>query len=700
MSDPMEYRVTIVNAGSTQLDKVIEIADSNSRTLGHFPRNCFDREASLGRVIAAESLDGDVLGFALYRTTRTRAVVQMLCVDKPYQRRGIARKICDELKNRTSHLPGIVCHCAKEFDSLDAWGRLGFVPMGEKPGRGKTARPLMRLYYEHDHPHLFSESLHSLAEDTIVAVVDANVVIDMQDQIQSDLEIAAIQSDWLQEEVSLWVTDETLLEVARNENMVERKRRMAFIRGQRSLPRDEGEESRIYNELAGMASAPVRKQDCSDLRQLAQSIAGNADVFLTRDEALLRYRVPVLEHFGLEILRPIDLVVSLDKVARTNEYAPVRLHGTSLTLARPSQEELEAVIERFINHGKGEKKHHLADLVRQSMGDPDQYSVQVVRDQTTGPIALLVAYVGVGQIARISAFRVLRSKQAETLTRHILQMSVRNFLNAGFKMVAIDDEFAVHPFESSALSNGFVRIGDGRWIKFSVAGVQQRKGLAKLVAAESGEDAILTSQLCALVNDFASSLSSEYSDAEAERFMWPGMLAGSLLRTFVVPIKPRFAEHLFDPKLSEDSLFGGDPALLLNCENVYYRSCHIPVVTAPSRVLWYVSSDTTKVRELRAYSPVLSVHIGPANELFRRFKHLGVYEWSDVLAIAGKEPSDRVMAVHFGQTEVFPNAIPGAALRPMIARHRGSTEPPLSMPIEIPPSCFEEICEIAYDTST
>ncbi len=692
------YKIITVVPGSKHLTQVIKLADRNSRTLGHFPKSCFEREAGKDRVLAAIGTDDSVRGYVLYRTTPARAVVQQLCVHEQHRLQGVARALCEELKSRTRHLPGILCHCAKEYEALEAWQRLGFVPMAEKAGRGRSGRPLIQLYLDHGHSHLFSENLKMRAEDTIVAVMDVNVAIDVQDQDPSDSEAAMLGAGWLEGEVSFWVTDEALSEVARQEDTQERKRRMAFIRGQASVPRNEANEKQVLEKLKELLGTPRRKQDQSDLRQLAQSIAGEADVFLTRDKGLLRYSEVISEQFGLTVYRPVELILSLDEIVRRREYAPARLHGTAIRIMRPGQAQLDALIDRFLNYGVGERKHRLADIVHRALADPSGYRVAVIESETGGQHALLVVKYETLDHARIVALRVMPGPLAETLTRHLLQETVRESLRLGYSLVTIEDRAPLHQVALSAALVGFVRDPLGTWVKWSMEGVHRRDRLSAEASALAKRQPNVESSLLRIGIELTTATGAEESIANLERLLWPGMLAESPLRTFVVPIQPRFAAHLFDAKLGGESLFGGDPSLLLNSENVYYRSGKIQVVSAPSRILWYVSTDkSAKIREVRACSAVLATHVGRAKDLFQRFQRLGVYEWEDILEVARGNPDNRVMAIHFGATECLPIAVPGEVLRPMIAAHRGADgPPPLSMPVEIPSSCFEEICEIAY----
>lgn len=691
-------RYSVLTASSDHhVGQVIALADRYTHFLGRFPRAAFEREAQKQRILAAVDDNDVVLGYILYRTTRDRAVVQHLCVDAAARQRGIARALSNELKSRTSHLPGIICHCAKQFaDSIDTWKKLGFVPMGEKPGRGKNRRPLIRLLYDHGHEHLFSETLRIRANNTLVAVMDVNIAIAMQDDVSRDTEITALQADWLQEEVSLWVADEALCEVERQDDQAERQRRMAFLRGFPAPSRDTDREAAVVEQLRQFIHVRDRSQDHSDIRQLAQAIVGDADAFITRDERLLKAQDVIHESFGMRVVRPIDIILLIDELARVSAYAPARLHETSLEVRRPRSDELQSLIDRFHNHGSTQRKHAFAKLVRQAMADPSQ-NLSVIHATGRGAIGLVICTAEVPHLRRITAFRLLRGPLAETLSRHLLLNTVRTSLTTGASVVVLADPAPTFPVDSSAVACGFESDGDHTWRKRSYLGVRERSSVSADMARFDGSEGRNNAGLSLLDGGDGADAFAPQKDVEVERRLWPVVLKHSDIRSFVVPIQPRFACHLFDARLSAKTLFGGDPALLLNCENVYYRSGRVPVVSSPSRIVWYVSKDETNtVQAARAWSPVIATHVGSAKDLFNRFSHLGVYQWKDVLAVAKGDAHAAIMAIHFGPTHIFGNPIAASRLRPMIARHRGTASPPpLSMPVKIPQSCFEEIYQIA-----
>ena len=73
-----------------------------------------------------------------------------------------------------------------------------------------------------------------------------------------------------------------------------------------------------------------------------------------------------------------------------------------------------------------------------------------------------------------------------------------------------------------------------------------------------------------------------------ERMLWPVKIVETDVPCFIVPIKPRWAKYLFDEHMASQDLFGASD-LIFNAELVFYRSKRPGGLTAPARILWYVS---------------------------------------------------------------------------------------------------------------
>ena len=91
--------------------------------------------------------------------------------------------------------------------------------------------------------------------------------------------------------------------------------------------------------------------------------------------------------------------------------------------------------------------------------------------------------------------------------------------------------------------------------------------------------------------------------------------------------------------------------------------------------------------EIRAYSNLDRVTVGPASELYRASRRYGVYEWREILQLAEGDPSSEIMTLHFRDTELL--AAPWA-WGPKLQRVLGRTAP-IQSPIAIDNRAFARI---------
>jgi hypothetical protein len=181
--------------------------------------------------------------------------------------------------------------------------------------------------------------------------------------------------------------------------------------------------------------------------------------------------------------------------------------------------------------------------------------------------------------------------------------------------------------------------------------------------------------------------------AEIERLLWPGKIIDAEIPVFIVPIKPQWAIHLFDSSLAECDLFGADEQLALKTENVYYRSALPAGPTAPAYILWYVSKGrrgNLGTMSIRACSWLDEVIIGKPKELFRRFRRLGVYQWTNISNLVQGDLKRDIMALRFGRTELFEDPVSWDDLQEILSKCEG-TGNPIASPVRI---CRETFLEI------
>jgi len=283
---------------------------------------------------------------------------------------------------------------------------------------------------------------------------------------------------------------------------------------------------------------------------------------------------------------------------------------------------------------------------------------------------------------------------APTVVRHVVAQAIGDRTATEYNFTLLGDDGASDVVIDALRELGFTRVGE-RWSKLSLRACgtpSEVLAMVESIRKDHGEHGGLLDRLCESCLRVARSGAEANELREVERLLFPARLVDERLCNFIVPIRPRWAKELFDAPLASEDLLPSDESIALRCENVYYRSGHVPIVTAPGYVLWYVTADkgSREVRQVRACSAVDEVVKDVPKALFRRFQRLGVYSWRDVLGVARNDDARSILAFRFSATELFDRGVQRKGLDDIIFRHEG-TVPPLSMPYGISPSCFREL---------
>jgi hypothetical protein len=318
------------------------------------------------------------------------------------------------------------------------------------------------------------------------------------------------------------------------------------------------------------------------------------------------------------------------------------------------------------------------------LADPLRYSCIEIGNKDGETLAAYVVDRDSGTDT-VPLFRVAPGKRSETLTRALLSGLVCGAVKAGSKSVLITDE--VDP--NACIDLGFLKTQSG-YLKLVLTGWLRIDDI-QLTWNDPAVSALQKMLPLARTNPEVA--------AEVEHCLWPGKLADADLPCFIVPIYPDFAEHLFDSRLAEGSLFGADVDLALNTESAYYRSAQPGVIVcAPGRVLWYITqSDKYQgTQSIRACSRVVEVVKDTPKVLMSRFRRLGVYEWQNVLDVAGGSLTKEIMAFRFDDSELL-RPIHWDVFHSILKSHGVLTQ--LQSPIKIPSKLFGELYVAAFDSS-
>jgi GNAT superfamily N-acetyltransferase len=115
------------------LDFVYRLGRRASRTVGFLPAGAYvDYFWRRGVLVA---IDGDILGYVMFATSRERVRVAQLVVARDAQRQGIARLLMESLVRDRWHYYGMMLRCRADFPAATLWPRLGFAAISSRRGR-------------------------------------------------------------------------------------------------------------------------------------------------------------------------------------------------------------------------------------------------------------------------------------------------------------------------------------------------------------------------------------------------------------------------------------------------------------------------------------------------------------------------------------------------------------------------------------
>jgi hypothetical protein len=362
----------------------------------------------------------------------------------------------------------------------------------------------------------------------------------------------------------------------------------------------------------------------------------------------------------VDIVSPAGLTLEIDRIARGEVYRPRDLQGTDVVVRPLTPHEVDEGSRAFVNQAGGERWRDFRERLNALIADTERVQVQaVVKD---GQVVIVFA-IRRGQPTEIPLARVRRSAVQHTLVRHALAW-IRQQCSKAPAAVTMTDKSAPPVVERALQQEGFIPSPSG-YAAFVVPGAGTRDDLAaavaELVAATPQSDVPP-----GLIERVEAAAPGPRSAFELEAMFHPYAVLEWDLPTFLVPIKAEWAAQLVDPSIARLQLFRRETALALQREHVYYRSPRASGgLSAPARILWYVSGLTQPGRMIRAVSHLEEVMVGDAGRLFERFAHLGVYGKKDVERTAD---GGEVMALRFTRTRALKNPVPLKRYRNLLAR--------------------------------
>ena len=668
-------QTTIDQLTVADLDAVDDLMKRHRQTLGFLPKGALQSYLKEGKggVLGAKTDAGQLVGYLLYAANPNYFRITHLCVLEEYQGQGLAKRLVDDLKKSADTQKTIKLNCRRDFPANALWPKLGFVALGEKPSRSGNGRSLViwqLTFASVSQLELFQAKTSSGVLDIII---DAHIFFDFDEpDIDKTMPSKALLSDFLVDSLDLWITDELLNEINRQDDPEKRKKSQNRAQNFPTVESDpdlaEGFEISLKELLRNR-----RPSQSSDIRQLAKAAASSVKTFVTKDGDLLRNSKGIFDITGLEVVNPTKLIIRLYELSQGQSYAPDRIAGFNLRWERLTASDLANFpFESLLN---GERKGKFREKLESLIVQFNRYECELLRSDNE-TIAIRVLKSDSDKMLTSPLARVAHSADQALFGRFLIADTVSRAVEKNLNMVNFEDSALTPSLIPNLLQMGFIQYNNN-FVRFCFSRCLSRKEVLSEVF-----------KLC----HESTSRYQDMSDLELERRCSPLVLDSVDEKYFLVPILPGYAMGLVDRNQSAQDLFGGDPNILLRWDNVYYRSKNRhKMLVAPGRILWYVSG---KKKEIVAISHLDDVVIDTTKELFRRFKRFGVLEWSALYEMCGRDPLKELMALKFSHTFLFRKPVSLDDIR--IVYERNGAGLSLQGPSRVPSEIFHELFQKGY----
>jgi ribosomal protein S18 acetylase RimI-like enzyme/predicted nucleic acid-binding protein len=686
-----EFRIKFINHKDKLLSQVIELGDRNSGTLGHFPKGAFIQMAKKYWILVAFK-ESEVLGYLMFRAVRKNNTLSIthLCIKEEYRSIGVAKELMNRLRDEyLDKFSALTLNCREDYtDANEFWKRYGFRSMETKRSRSKAENYLNSWRYELNGINLFAHQ--PLDSEVVNALLDLNIIIDLRDGNNDKYHLETLLSDWLRGDVEYFCASETFLELLRDTDISRRKQTQQFIKSfKEARVLDQNNYQTLINEISIIIPENT-PNDQSDRRQLAHAIENKLDYFITRDTKMIDKADEIYSCFQIEVLSPIDFILSIDNLIHSGKYHPARLAGANYEVGRIKKNEVETIIDEFLQKDRDERKSDFRDTVNRVITNTNNSNVFVISDETLRRHGLL-GYTKIDNIVTVDFIRVIKSSLSITLFKQLVSNVILFSTVNSISRIIVKEQFITEG-ESIVLKEFKFHQCGNEWVKLSLIGTKHESQLTSLLKEFS--DYPFTNQLI----EFSKSELNMNRRLELERTLFPLKVINPELSTFIIPIKPFWASQLFDHVSASQLIFGSNPSISWNRENIYYRSARPEIVHSPARILWYQSDDklSSRRKSIIACSYLDDVDLDEAKKSFNKYKKFGTYSWSEIYELAGKDIHKLIMAIRFSDTELFKSPITLEKVRRLLFEISGKKYT-FQSPVKINEELFLEIYRLGFN---
>lgn len=686
-----DFRLRFINHRDEFLVQVIELGDLNSSTLGHFPKGAYYQMAKKNWILIAHD-DEELLGYLLFRVVRKNNSISIthLCINEKFRSSGVAKTLLDHLvKTYRNKFLAITLKCRDDYAIANSfWNKYGFRSVATIRSRSKAENYLNTWRFELDAVGLFGKE--EIDGEVINALLDLNIIIDLRDKNESEYKLQALMSDWFRDEVEYYFASETYYELLRDSYIERRKKTQQFIKQFKEVGALDDNNFELITNNISLILGDHSVNDRSDIKQLATAIQNRMDFFITRDAGLLDRSLEIYKRFQIEVVKPTEFILNLDSLINSSKYQPARLAGANYDICRIKSNEIDKIISDFLRIDKQERKSDFKVKVNSILSNTQTGFGYVVIDRE-GIFQGISGYSVDANSVVVDFVRTTKTPLSTTLFIQMINSIIQFAVSNGHPQIIINDNY-LSSIEINVLREFRFEKNENCWIKLNLKGISKIEELAdKLVDFAHYEFVIRLKTLSNLKLDQNELL-------EIERKLFPIKIESYEIPSFIIPIKPYWASQLFDHISASEQLFGSNASISWSRENVYYRSGQPRIVTAPARILWYLSDDHTSGRRqsIVACSYIDDVDLDEAKIMYNKYKRFGVYQWAEIFDLAGKDIKKEIMGIRFSDTELFTEPIKYKDVKKLLLHWTGKAYT-FQSPVRITQKIFLELYRIGFN---
>ena len=431
MSQEEYVRTDEVDGASADFEAVKALSRRHQSFLGHLPWEAFSNAASSGRLIGAWA-GGELVGYTLFRVRKRDRSVSLthVCVASEWQRRGVARLLVDTVVQRNPYASALTLKCRVDYEAAKLWPALHFRQVGTTKGNGADGTTTLGVWVRQLDDTLFTYA----PDDRVVVAIDSDVLRDIVEPRSEFRSSLALVDDWVGDVAELLTVPNVETEV-NQAVQVGQLRPGAAVRFRLLQP----DSTTVETLQQTLAKAPISSAvRAGDRRNLVQAAAGGAEIFVTRDQALLGSSYAIREALGMDVLSPSDLLLRFHADTHADDYQPSALVRTSVaTGLAPFVPSTQALAE-LVDHEAGEAARALRSCLERCVAATDAGGrIMTATGDRDRLVAILAErFSDEARTLQVDAIRVGTDHDRYAIARQLIHLSRQHCVDQGGERVA------------------------------------------------------------------------------------------------------------------------------------------------------------------------------------------------------------------------------------------------------------------------